>query len=556
MKKAKIGKIAAVTLLVFAEFAPVPNVFDHSSNVSIVKAATSNTSTLVPGSTISNPNVSNAAVTVSPNNPSYWPTFKTTGDGTGMHASIGILNLTSGTGTSTASVAIYKQAIDMTQPMSMSTTFEVANTNPSWYPGDFLGFLLTPVSSSGATAGGSGSGLGVQSLANSVVLGRQYTNYFSSWTGLPISLGMSAIPMALIETTDSSGNIANSSGNGSAIYHNSTGTGNVTSTNQSVGTLVPFAGSALTNPWPNGPITTVGTIVKSSVSIQWTPTSSTATTATGNLSLTVDGTTVTDSGITMESTMSAGYCSSDASSQGINQVELTGSSFSYTPGSVPVVINYKDANGNTLATSTTVQTLAGDTIGVNAPQETVNNNDTYDYLTPQISGYAVKSITAAVPAANNSQAAVAQNFANSATNPNVINVVYTPVAAITSRNSKIVQNSAAYPTTWSPADNYVDGVDSNANPIPFSAVTYKVTSAPSGANTQGGTMVDTNTVGNYTVVYSYTDPVKGVITTSCTVTVTPLAVLNSKNSTILKGSVWKTSDNYVSRTDSLRNAIP
>ncbi|EAF4531715.1 DUF5011 domain-containing protein, partial [Listeria monocytogenes serotype 1/2a] len=85
--------------------------------------------------------------------------------------------------------------------------------------------------------------------------------------------------------------------------------------------------------------------------------------------------------------------------------------------------------------------------------------------------------------------------------------------------------------TWNASDNFLDATDDAGNPVAFQDIT--VTGS-----------VDTTQPGVYKVDYSYDG-----VTSTATITVLAPVVVNVKDSTVMQGDTWNTSDNFLDATD-------
>ncbi|MCL2676572.1 MAG: hypothetical protein FWF14_01735 [Streptococcaceae bacterium] len=331
-------------------------------------------------------------------------------------------------------------AFDMTQPVSFTGSIKAAGNVPATTnsAGDYLGVIFTPVNQAQAMTGGGSYNLGIAGLPNSIFAGRDY--YYNSNVG-DNSLGSNGILNALypnssnqirIATTDSSGNLTASGSTASGV-----------------------------NPVSQTAINTAG----DTLSIQWTPTSTNASLnqVTGTLTMTINGTTVTYTNLTMQQSMTFGVGASTGGNYSAMSVSFNGGSLSATKATTTATINYvNQATGNPIASPSYVKGNIGDSIGVDT------SGESYDYTAPaNLSGYHL-STTLPTPII------LAQTYGT--TNANVINVPYigdsqtqifniTPPLAKYGTSSQQTQTSTtgqAFPTYAVPQINgyisYVDGV--------------------------------------------------------------------------------------------------
>ena len=128
-----------------------------------------------------------------------------------------------------------------------------------------------------------------------------------------------------------------------------------------------------------------------------------------------------------------------------------------------------------------------------------------------------------------------------------VNVYGTPV--IEAQDSVVKKGS-----DWKPADNYVakDSNDGLGNAVKWGDTGLHILSVdgPSGADTKGGTTVDTNMAGKYTVLYEYTNQAGQKVKATATVTVSAEEI-HAGDSTINQGDNWTPKDNFddVTNTD-------
>lgn len=99
--------------------------------------------------------------------------------------------------------------------------------------------------------------------------------------------------------------------------------------------------------------------------------------------------------VTIQNNMQLGF-SGDASGYGSNMAVWNVNSSSAYPANGNVTVNYVDANGNTIASPSTINAKTGDVIGV-TNGSTFNTLDTYDYTAPKIAGYTYSKSSSSVP---------------------------------------------------------------------------------------------------------------------------------------------------------------
>lgn len=290
------------------------------------------------------------------------------------------------------SILPYNNTINMASSFSMSIGMKGV-------AGDNQGVYFVPAGTTTAQLVASAtqynSNLGIGGIPNAVFAGRDF--WYNS------DQGDSKVGNTIILTQLTTGNQMR------IATTNSSGTLNASGTTSTAANPVADAGSV-----PSGGET---------IAVVWTPTTIGATTVTGNLQLTVNGTTITYSGLVMQRQMlmglNANNVNSPVGSNGQPQFNITGGSLSANLTGLANV-NYLNSvtgsamkpNGTTWA-ATAITGNLGDTVGILAPGGAVDAS-TYDYTAPSAPvGYTFSSITGSPATLSTSNATV--------------NVSYTPI---------------------------------------------------------------------------------------------------------------------------------
>lgn len=373
----KYTNIGASALLLISTLLPALAL----KNPSVVNAATPTTptTTLPPGGTVDTGNhkwgINDFQV---PNN--YTPVGKNTSGAGWLNSS------TYNFGTfqpNTGSWLPFNGAVDMTQSITISgTTFaQGGGWSPGLQLGDANGILLTNLASSQLSGGATGGNLGVGNLGpGAYFIGNNYSYK---------SLFLNSYSTASV--------IAQGNGGGAKILSHST---DYEATSGGVGNLFSMS---WTNPVLNANGSVTGTISYTSRNAGTDYTTSTT--------------------ITVQKSMSIGFMA--ATGGNYSEMHVTISGVTAGKGVQPVKVNYLNSvTGEQLAPkganwpNSIINANVGDKIGVVAPGGAGNGADNYDYFAPAAPvGYSFSSV---------SQPVTVQNFPSGTTNPNVINVYYTP----------------------------------------------------------------------------------------------------------------------------------
>lgn len=379
----------------------------------IVHAATSSSGILVPNSPAStnNNNVLAGDVSTATN----WTTSKLTGAGYGPGTATAGGGWSGGTWTAIAgttqtnAVSLFNQPLDMTQSLTLSGKI-TTSTNSS--VASALGVMLLPTGTPlSLNAGGTGTGiLPTEGTANAIFAGRDI------------------YPLASTETINGQ-TVANNDWTGGSYWQiriSQTGANGLKQASASTNnTANPVVGTGTYN----------GTSGESYV-LTWTPTTGT----TGSLSyaLTTGGSTytVTWPNLTLPASMQVGLA---ASAGGwTSTMTYTNTTLTASRVTAPVPVNYLNkVTGQAIPSMgpSTITANVGDTVGLSLVSPTTSNPDSnsYTFLAPAApAGYNANSstntvISATNPASSTNTAATkVQAVAQGSTNPNIVNVTYTP----------------------------------------------------------------------------------------------------------------------------------
>lgn len=333
------------------------------------QAATQTTSQLPNNGSVIAPNVGNNPLTSASLTQSNWGA-NISNNASNVTWSNGTLSANL-TGTSQYAITPFTPTLNMASPLTFSLPEGNTNPNPTlgYEQGIFFvpaGTTTTQLTSAGAQ---NGSKLGIGGIPNAVWAGRDY--YYDSGSGDYLGNGFESVPIvntpigagttnsgrqAAIRTTDSSGNLT------SATSTTTVDAGNIGST--------------------------LGSNTPEIISVVWTPTTVGTSTVTGTLVLTVNGNTVTYTGLVMQRQMQMGLNSSSGNWTSQAFFNVTSGTLSANQ-TAPVTVNYVTGTGKSLG-STTITANLGDKIGVSntAPGTTVTDTgNTYDYQAPAIAGY-------------------------------------------------------------------------------------------------------------------------------------------------------------------------
>lgn len=314
--------------------------------------------------------------------------------------------------------------------------------------GDALGIVLSGASkqqlqTNAQSSNATGSGLGIRGLPNTVFLGRDLYSNLTSGDGTTTN-GVDGTPsngwssgsgnVIAIRSTNSAGAMAN------ATYPNGTTTG--TTTGQAWmqaddSTLL----AGLTNP----------NTVTEPVSVTWTPDATNTgaagfTSGTLSFSLTSQNSALLGSTKTytittkmsLQNSLSIGFLGATGGNAGALSVSLNGATLTGNKGTQLVPVNYLNkVTGQAIPgmSASNITANVNDTIGasLSAPTSGAPDSNTYTYVVPAApTGYTANSastttILATTPAGSNTSATTVQNFIVGQTNPNVLNVSYTPL---------------------------------------------------------------------------------------------------------------------------------
>ncbi|MDR3189638.1 MAG: KxYKxGKxW signal peptide domain-containing protein, partial [Lactobacillaceae bacterium] len=272
------------------------------------------------------------------------------------------VNLIGSTKNSAAGV-LYNNQIDMSSNFTFTAGIKSSEVKNN---GDSLGFLLTPVNPSDAGAGKTGYGLGIAGLANSIFLGRDYysnSNSDATSVGQPSSTDPLFLASSSYTGEQSVINIRTTDANG-VLQATSSYLDGVTRSTSGEDT-----------------------------SMSWTMTSYNATTNTytGNLSLTVNGKTITYNNYVSQPKMSVGMVGSTGnytSNMSVNIKSLAG-----TKATSKMTVKYVDGAGNSIMPDSTITANVGDKIAINNPASAAGYDKTanYVYNIPTKAGYSANS---------------------------------------------------------------------------------------------------------------------------------------------------------------------
>ncbi|AYG01088.1 hypothetical protein [Lactococcus allomyrinae] len=330
---------------------------------------------------------------------------------------------------SSAGLALFKGALDMTKPANFQGTFSITVKGALGYTanaldgGDSLGFILTPDSTdqiSSNLPNSTNENLGVGGLPSSVFLGRDlYDNtdvdQSIANSGSGTSGATAGQNVVCIRTTDTTGTL-------SKTYQATTAPdpGVMKSSNNTITETMAFSWQPNTDSNGNTVINGDGTVTGT---LTYVLTPQTGTNA--GKAVTVTST------VTLSASLSLGVVGATGNNYGTMTFANDGSSFTAYKGTNPVTVNYINKKTNeTIASSSTIMANVGDSIDVTAP-DAVNTNTSlysYTYNAPTIAGFDYSSPDPAITVANN----------DSTTNS--INVYYTPTAVNTVKNVTVNQD--------------------------------------------------------------------------------------------------------------------
>ena len=471
-------------------------------------------------------------------------------------------------------------AISATTGFTLKSTIKVdsgSSLTDFTKSGDAIGVILTGASKAQLAANAQSSqatndGLGIRGLPNTVFLGRDlYSNLSNVSTGSLTGIDGSAtvngwtdgpgVVMA-IRNTDSSGTLqaANYPSLGSAAPYSPV-------TNTQNGTAYTFATDTSYALGVASPITSS---VQEPITVTWTPdatntasTGYTSGTLTFNLiaQTTSNGALIGASAVNggtggytltthtnLQNSLTVGFVGGTGGNYGNLSVSLNGATITGSKGTEPVPINYLNkVTGQPIPSmaQSSITANVNDTIGaaLTAPSSTSPDNNTYTYVVPAApTGYQANSATtttvlAANPASTtNTSATTVSNFIVGTTNPNALNVSYTPSQQIVLFNwAKAsgttlanLPNQIAYGATGiTDASVVTDNPFSNTTLL-SSYATALSNAVPTGYNitqiSNGTTTVSGATTAATLAAFTSQNPTVGATSTLNTYTVTLTAV--------------------------------
>jgi hypothetical protein len=360
---------------------------------------------------LSGDNANNGAPTTSSSASQWWISNMSGNAGT-----IGANLLPSGSGNHNGAVA-FKQQVDMTKPWSLNFDMNIQKLNANGVTsgngaGDFLGFVLTPVSPSRAGTGQNAGGLGIAGLANTYAWGIDFydnTNG-SAFTSPsydnanlianPGSIGYASPTQILgFRHTDASGNLTNP--NTVATPNSSTEVSQECSFNQINGT--DYSSTAATSNWNSN--NTPQYIANVDVSYAYSGSGQGALTAVLNASSNCDtahkqpsaaahtGQTFNYTVPLTTNSMSVAMAASDGGMY--SRMGVTINSFTTELGTGTTNVTYLDQAGNALRAPTSFIANTGEAIGItpaNVQAGSPNNaTDDIAFLAPTFPGYYLSS---------------------------------------------------------------------------------------------------------------------------------------------------------------------
>ncbi|MDR0199240.1 MAG: KxYKxGKxW signal peptide domain-containing protein [Streptococcaceae bacterium] len=276
---------------------------------------------------------------------------------------------------STAGYVVNNEVINTTSAFTISTTFQTGSTGYIGTPGAGIGLLLVPVGEkigTGTDLNAAPTGYGISGLANAIFAGRmQY----------PANAGVTFADAstAYIRMTNTAGSLLSVQGGNANTWSSADSTGSYATGTPWI-TSVPYSAST-------------GSIYSDSVTLSWSPTSGT----TGTLTETINGKTLTYTGVTLQSNMQFGIEAAHGTTQ-YTQYAATVTAISATAATSPITVNYiNTTTGSEIIGTTpdTIKTDIGALVGV-TKTTTGNTSDAYDFVAPTISGYTVSSVSAPV----------------------------------------------------------------------------------------------------------------------------------------------------------------
>ncbi|MBU5242498.1 beta strand repeat-containing protein [Lactococcus lactis] len=432
--------------------------------------------------------------------------------------------------------------------------------------GDALGVILsgaskTQLATNAQSANASNSGLGIRGLPNTVFLGRDlYSNLISdngaSTTGVDGTNGTNGWTagggnVIAIRSTDSSGALA------SANYPTGTTTG--TTTGQA---WMQAADDSYTLGVDTGSPATV----TEPVTVTWTPDATNSAPAgftSGTLKYNLVAQTTSNGALigasavnggtagytitthmNLQNSLSIGFVGATGGNAGALSVSLSSATLTGQKGTQIVPVNYLNkVTGQSIPgmAASGITANVNDTIGatLTAPSSTNPDNNTYTYVVPAApTGYQANSATtttvlAANPASTtNTSATIVSNFIVGTTNPNALNVSYTPNQQTVSFNWAKASGTtlATLPT------NLAYGVAGTGVTTDTSVVTDNPFSNTTLLSNYATALTNAVPAG-----YNITKISNGTTTVSGTTTAATLAAFTAANPTV---SATSTNNNY------------
>lgn len=327
--------------------------------------------------------------------------------------------------------------------------------------GDALGVILSGASkqqlqTNAQSSNATGSGLGIRGLPNTVFLGRDlYSNLISDdgssvngvdGTNNTNNWKSGGGNVISIRSTNASGVMAN------ANYPNGTTTG--TTTGQA------WMQAADDN-YLGGFDTGVPNTVQEPITVTWTPDTTNTGAAgytSGTLAFNLQAQTTSNGALigasavnggtagytistkmSLQNSLSIGFVGGTGGNAGALSVSLNGATLTGNKGTQLVPVNYLNkVTGQAIPsmTQSNITANVNDTIGasLSAPSSGTPDSNTYTYVIPAApTGYSANSastttVVATTPASTtNTSATTVQNFIVGQTNPNILNVSYTPL---------------------------------------------------------------------------------------------------------------------------------
>lgn len=326
-------------------------------------------------------------------------------------------------------LVVYNTALDTSKDFTASGAFYMANYGSG--AADYNGILLSSILPDSLGSGTGGGGLGITGIKNAISFGIDMYN-----NGTTYKDASGTYPMVGIRTTDSSGNLTQSTSDSSLT--SGSGVSSVPASNA-----------------PSG----IGSGDGAAWTIKYTASNKTLTfTLGGKVTKTMTINTTTMPYLSFALIGSAGDKSTEMTSS-IAQV-------SGTKASMTVPVTYKDTAGNVLKTGTTLAVGDGQSVGINNASPKASS-DTYSYDAPKITGYNISS-------ANDITVKV-----GSGTTPS-LNLVYAPaLQEATVTTSGLVGNSASGNGTTTYKGTTGGTISISDSSLTKAGYTYKVT-APDG----------------------------------------------------------------------------